>query len=79
MQKSNLFKLLAIASLAGFAYYHTKESGKQLAGDPESVVDKVMPWLNVNPEIKPLVKLGMVKAANSVMQPKRSRYVGNRK
>lgn len=73
MQKSSLFKILAIASLAGFAYYHTKESGKQLSGDPEGVVDKVMPWLNVNPEIKPLIKLGMVKAANSVMAPKRRR------
>jgi hypothetical protein len=77
MQKSTLFKILALASLAGFAYYHTKESGKQLSGDPEGVVDKIMPWLNINPEIKPIVKLGMVKAANSVFKSKGIKYVGN--
>lgn len=71
MQKSSLFKLLAIASLAGFAYYHSKESGKTLSGDPEGIVDKVMPWLKVNPEFKPLVRHGMVKAAENFIQPRR--------
>lgn len=78
MKKSDLFKILAVASVGAFAYYHSQETKKTLAGNPEGLVDKVLPWLNVNPSLKPIVRMGMLKAAESIIEPK-GRYVGNRK
>jgi hypothetical protein len=76
MKKSELFKILALASVGAFAYYQTREKGQMMSGDPDSLVDKVMPWLNVNPQIKPIVRMGMLKAAEQVISPNgRKKYV----
>lgn len=57
--KSEHLKWVFVAAAAGYIYYRWRE-GKddgKIAGfelNPDVVVDSVMPWLKINPMVKPL-------------------------
>lgn len=65
------WKYLALGAAAIYVFQVARKNGGTLAGNPEGIsidgdrlVDKVVPWLGLNPSIEGLVKQGAREVMN---------------
>ena len=78
----NFWKYLALAAAGVYVIQVARKNGGTLAGNPEGIaldgdrlVDKVVPWLGLNPTIEGLVKQGAREIMNGVGAKPRMRNV----
>ena len=78
----NFWKYLALAAAGVYVIQVARKNGGTLAGNAEGIaidgdrlVDKVVPWLGLNPTIEGLVKQGAREIMNGVGAKPRMRTV----
>jgi len=81
MKKEDYFKWGIIAGIGVYLYYCSRSGKKedQLFGydSPQSdkIMDSVIPWLKVNPRIKPFVKSFGTSFLDKVIEPKQGDFI----
>lgn len=73
IKSPQFWKYLALAAAGVYVIQVARKNGGTLAGNPEGIsldgdrlVDKVLPWLNLNPQIEGLVKQGAKHVMNNI-------------